>query len=210
MAADDLNRLDPIGEARSTRVGDVPEGLRRRYYTEAGVGPTLGFYVDAQVRAPAFRDRGARLSTDRDDPNTVRDLVSIARHRGWSGVDVRGQSAFRRETWLAARAAGLEVRGYRPTARDLQSLERRERRSAGGREADHPPSGPRAPDPNASGPSSRLRLVEQVVRARVVDPDAQDRVLNAARARLAGWLERGATFEPFSREAPPRPRERRR
>jgi putative DNA primase/helicase len=42
-------------------------------------------------------------------------LVVIAEARGWSEITVRGTERFRKEAWFAARLAGLEVRGYRPT-----------------------------------------------------------------------------------------------
>jgi hypothetical protein len=44
-------------------------------------------------------------------------------------LSVRGHTDFRREVWLTARAAGLEVRGYQPTTRDAQALDLRLQRS---------------------------------------------------------------------------------
>ena len=38
---------------------------------------------------------------------------------------VCGQDDFRREVWLEAGTAGLQVRGYKPSERDQQELERR-------------------------------------------------------------------------------------
>jgi len=178
--ADDLNIVAPEGDRRSNAPGDVPDHVRRRYLTEARGGPGLGFYGDARTQAAAFRDEGRRLTTDRNDPHVVRDLVAIAQHRGWNAIAVRGHSEFRREVWLRAQAAGLEVRGYRPSERD--------------RQAARPPS---RDDPGTSSPGAqaRMRIVEGVVRARVVEPAEQSRILASARARLASWLERGARFE---------------
>src|SRR3546814_14348209 len=62
-------------------------------------------------------------SSDLSD-EVVRDLVAIARHRGWSHVHVTGSETFRRAAWLEASRQGLAVRGYRPTERDLQKLDR--------------------------------------------------------------------------------------
>lgn len=176
---DALNTVDPAPTAPSRRPGDVPEAVRRRYLTEERDGPSVGFYHDARDASAAFRDHGGRLATDRSDPHVVRDLVTIAQHRGWTTITVRGQTAFRREVYLLAHAAGLEVRGYRPTERDRQQAERR-------RETKAPDLAPSAAD--------RLRIVETVVRNRVVEPGEQNRILSAARARLAQWLERGASF----------------
>lgn len=184
---DALNIVDPSPAAASRRAGDVPEEVRRRYLTEEREGPGVGFYRDARDPAAAFRDHGGRLATDRSDPHIVRDLVAIAQHRGWTTISVRGQTEFRREVYLLARAAGLEVRGYRPTERDRQQANRR-------REANAPPL--------TASAAERLRVVETVVRNRVVEPAEQNRILTAARARLAQWLERGASFvEPERRRS---------
>lgn len=183
--AEDLNILAPEGERRTSAPGDVPDQVRQRYLIESRDGPGLGFYADARAQAAAFRDQGRRLTTDRNDPHVVRDLVAIAQHRGWNTISVRGHSEFRREVWLTARAAGLEVRGYRPTERDRQQADR-------SRTAE---SGQESPTPDAQ---ARLRVVESVIRARVVEPAEQSRILSAARSRLAHWLERGATFNPVS------------
>lgn len=82
--------------------------------------------------APTFRVQGRRLSTARNDPSVVRDIVSIAHHRGWAAIEVPGQTAFWREAWMAGRLAGLDVRGYRPTERDEAYLRRRLERSDAG------------------------------------------------------------------------------
>lgn len=55
-----------------------------------------------------------------------------------------------------------------------------------------------ARDPELRGAQSRLNTVEAVVRARVVDRPAQDRILSAARERLARWLEQGVRVQPVS------------
>jgi hypothetical protein len=200
--ADDLDTVNTLGPGvrrPSVAAGDVPEALKRRYYTDDRGGAGLGFYVDATVTAPAFRDRGRTLESARADPNAIRDMALVAKHREWSIIVVRGSAEFRREAWLAGRAVGLEVRGYRPTERDVQELERRTERR---RERMEP------------GAQSRLRVVETVVRSRVADPTRQERILAAARARIADWLERGARFGPVqpalrqSRSGPGRNRDR--
>ncbi|TAJ71790.1 MAG: hypothetical protein EPO51_11750 [Phenylobacterium sp.] len=180
--AEDLNIVTPEGRPRSETPGDVPERIQRRYLTERRGGAGLGFYADARADTATFRDEGHRLSTGRNDPHVIRDLVAIAQHRGWTTISVRGHTEFRREVWLMARAAGLEVRGYRPTERDRQQAER---------QSD-------APRPRASALEGRdrLRIVEAVVRNRVVEPSEQARILAAARARLAQWLDRGAPAGP--------------
>lgn len=197
MADSPINLVDAGPAARSASSGDVPERLRRRYLTDARNGPGLGFYVDATARMAAFRDEGHRLSTNRNDPNVVRDLVAIAQHRGWSSIDLRGVTAFRREMWIVARAAGLDVRGYRPTERDLQDLARRAQRATDPLPGEARPASGR--DQSDAGVRTRLRIVEAVVHNRIVEPEAQSRILAAARGRIADWLDRGGRFEDLRR-----------
>jgi hypothetical protein len=146
------------------------------------------------VAAPVFEDRGRILLSRHADPNAVRDMIAIADHRGWRMLDVRGGADLRREAWLAGRAAGLEVRGYRPSERDLQDLQRKiaARERADGRERISPPNAP-----HRDGAADRLRLVEAVVPSRIADPRQQSRLLSNARERIADWLERGARFDPM-------------
>ena len=86
----------------------VPDHVRRRFVQ---VGRKYYFPDGAR----AFTDRGHRLTTPSENTEVIRSLVIIAKARGWSEITVRGTERFRRETWSAARMAGLEVRGYRPT-----------------------------------------------------------------------------------------------
>lgn len=214
--ADDPTNMIASDKGRSKTKGDVPDGLRRRYYVDERGGRGVGFYVDARITTAAFRDDGARLTASRPDPNAIRDMVAIAQHRGWTAVVVRGEADFRREAWLTAMAAGIQTRGYRPTQRDHQELERRQaalaRRTAQ-REARPSPAEPGAGD--AAAARLNLRMVETVVRARIAEAPAQERILAAARERLAQWLERGARVHPVPTARAPdldlhRPRERQR
>lgn len=197
----DRNQIDSEGRGRSTNKGDVPDALRRRYFLDDRGGPGLGFYADARVQTAAFRDLGSRLTTPRSDPNAIRDMAAVAQHRGWSVVVVHGEADFRREAWLTASALGMEVRGYQPGERDRQELERRTTALArkAARAAEHRPArGEREAPDNAAAARSNMRIVEAVVRARVGERPARDRILSAARERLASWLERGARFEPLA------------
>lgn len=179
----------------SMQVGDLPDRLARRYLVEVGA---LGarMYADPTSKEAAFSDAGSRLSSKRTNPNTIRDLVAIAQHRGWSSITVRGVADFRREVWTQARLAGLEVDGYKPRQRDLQALE--QQRSSRGRHADAPSPGwtpgptesvdgkrpsagmrSRLPSPSPSEvKSARFQTLDP--RARAYDPD-----LRAAQSHLA-------------------------
>ena len=195
-----VNALSAQEPARSNAKGDVPDALHRRYYLDERGGPGLGFYADARVQTPAFRDCGAQLVAARADPNAIRDMAAIAQHRGWTVVTVRGEADFRREAWLTASALGIEVRGYQPSERDRQELERRQAglaRKAARATDDRPERGADQPRDSAAAARANMRIVEAVVRARVGDRPAQERILSAARERLARWLEQGARVQPI-------------
>jgi hypothetical protein len=195
----DRNQIDSEGRGRSTNKGDAPVPVLRRYYLDERGGPGLGYYADAQIKIATFRDLGARLVTPRSDPNAIRDMAAVAQHRGWTVVVVHGEKDFRREAWLTASALGLEVRGYQPTERDRQDLERRQAaltRKAARAVDERPERGDREARANAAAGRTNMRIVEAVVRARVGDRPAQDRILSAARARLASLLEQGVRVRP--------------
>jgi hypothetical protein len=196
----DRNQIDSEARGRSTSKGDVPDTLKRRYYLDERGGPGLGFYADARIQTAAFRDLGARLTSPRSDPNAIRAMAAVAHHRGWTVVVLHGEADFRREAWLTASALGLEVRGYQATERDRQELERRQAalaRKATRTAGERPERGDREARESSGAGRSNMRVVEAVVRARVGDRPAQDRILSAARERLASWLEQGARLRPF-------------
>ena len=95
---------EPGTEARR----QVPEHIRKRFVQ---VGRHY-YFADG---ARAFTDRGGRLTTPSENTEVIRSLVTIAETRGWNAITVQGTDRFRKEAWFAARLAGLEVRGYRPT-----------------------------------------------------------------------------------------------
>lgn len=95
----------------------VPEDVRRRFVQIKDEY----FFPDG---AKAFSDRGDRLTTQSENTEVVRSLITIAQSRGWGEVRVRGSERFRREAWAAAQAAGIEIRGYRPSEFEQSRLAR--------------------------------------------------------------------------------------
>jgi hypothetical protein len=86
----------------------VPEEIAKRF-----VQVKNKYYFPDGARA--FTDRGNRITTTSENTEVVRSLVDIAKARTWQEITVRGTERFRKEVWIAASVAGLEVRGYRPT-----------------------------------------------------------------------------------------------
>ena len=95
---------EPASQERSA----IPESVRKRF-VQSG---KKYFFPDG---APAFVDRGSKLTTQSENTELIRSLVSIAEARGWREITVEGTERFRKEAWLAANAVGIQARGYTPT-----------------------------------------------------------------------------------------------
>jgi putative DNA primase/helicase len=72
----------------------------------------------------AFADRGRGLSTRLENTEVIRDLIAIAKERGWNDIALGGTERFRKEAWQQANLAGLTVRGYRPSELERAQLVR--------------------------------------------------------------------------------------
>lgn len=188
------NRLSPDGEAgarraRSLDKGDVPPGLLDRYLVERDrQGRAERFFRDHRATEPMFQDRGRSLVTRQAYPDTVADMLRIARHREWSSVRVAGDEAFRREVWVQGQALGLDIKGHRPTERDRAAAAAPERAST----TSPSPDRDRSTDakPSSRTVEARLAMAAQVVRAVVTDPEMQARLIARAWTRAAPHLER--------------------
>ena len=103
--------------------GGMPERLRRKYYVaEADVGAEAKVYADPRGEYLAFKVTTERMATRLEDAGVIRDMVSIAQHRSWKEVELRGSEEFRRTVWLEASVRGLSVRGYEPDPIDRAAL----------------------------------------------------------------------------------------
>lgn len=189
------NRLSPDGDAnarraRSLEKGDVPPDLLDRYLVERDRhGRAERFFRDHRAREPMFQDRGRSLVAGQPYPDTVADMLKVAKHRGWSAIRVSGDEQFRREVWVQAQTLGLEVKGHWPTERDRAAAAPLDR------QAPTSPTSERGISRERRGPSSktiqdRVSMATQVVRALVVDPEMQARLIARAWARAAPHLDR--------------------
>jgi hypothetical protein len=109
--------------AKPRRSDTVPEEVKKRFVQSGNK-----YYFPDGARA--FTDRGQRLTTPSENTEVVKSLVDIARARGWSEITVRGTERFRKDAWVAARLAGIEVRGYIPSEFEQGHLVRTLRRQA--------------------------------------------------------------------------------
>jgi putative DNA primase/helicase len=70
--------------------------------------------------ALAFTDRGNRITSPSENTEVIKSVIAIAKERGWREIAVSGTERFRREALVAARLAGINVRGHTPL--ELQEL----------------------------------------------------------------------------------------
>lgn len=105
-----------------------PDRIRRKYYVVASDSEKDGsdrearLYADDRKEYLAFKSTDDRLVTRIAATEVIRDMVSVAQHRQWEAIHVRGSVEFRREAWLEASARGMDVKGYQPSELDGQAL----------------------------------------------------------------------------------------
>ncbi|UPK31072.1 LPD7 domain-containing protein [Bradyrhizobium sp. 195] len=114
----------------SAEVADsaFPDRIRRKYFVVASESQKDGsdrearLYADEGKEYLAFKATDDRLVTRIAAAEVIRDMVSVAQHRQWEALHVRGSVEFRREAWLEASARGMDVKGYQPSELDRQAL----------------------------------------------------------------------------------------
>jgi hypothetical protein len=128
--ADSAAKSASADKSSSATVDDnaLPDRIRRKYYVVAnepgkeGADGQARLYADERGEYLAFKVTEDRLVTRLAAAEVVRDMVSVAQHRHWESLQVRGSAEFRREAWLEAGARGMEVQGYQPTDLDRRTL----------------------------------------------------------------------------------------
>ena len=176
VGADQTRQADPPTGASRPDAGEdaFPDRIRRKYYVVppetdwgAGAGETR-IYADERGEYLAFKATEDRLSTRLDSVDVVRDMISVAQHRRWEALHVRGAAEFRREAWLEASARGIEVTGYEPTELDRQVVAKR----AEGRQNGRASGIEAAAEPAASSPKPERVDYERGVSGRLLEAGA--------------------------------------
>lgn len=151
----------------------MPERLRRKYYVaEAGAGEEAKIYADPKGEYLAFKVTSERMATRLEDAGVVRDMISIAQHRGWKEVELRGSEEFRRTAWLEASARGLSVRGYEPDPVDRAALAFRAKPEMSSTKA------PQTPQNREAGASETITVdgvsTKRPINVTVMPPESRD------------------------------------
>jgi Large polyvalent protein-associated domain 7 len=154
----------------------VPQSVRDRFVQDGH----RFYFPDG---APAFKDRGRRLTTASENTQVIHSLIEIAHSRGWTEVTLTGTERFRREAWRQARLEGLAVRGYRPSeaeqAQLVRALARGLARPADSVSADPQPTSPVPPEVRREAPRPSPeeryvgRLLDHGKDTYLHDPDAE-------------------------------------
>lgn len=96
-----------------------PAHLKGRYIFSGGK------YLSADnQRTELFEDKGRSLTTKRSDSQIVADMLEVAQAKGWTSLKLSGSKEFKREMFLAAESKGISTKGYKPSAADLELLEK--------------------------------------------------------------------------------------
>ena len=152
-AGDSTAEKREAGGATLEQRRHIPEHIRKRFVQ-------VGRHYHFPDGTRAFTDRGGRLTTPSENTEVIRSLVSIAQARGWNEITVRGTERFRKDAWTAARLAGLEVRGYRPTEFEQERVARLLARGRDGmapKQPERPPTTRSSPESTAGVPGQGIR-----------------------------------------------------
>lgn len=124
------NAIMPEAEpakARSRTVGDMPDHVGQRYFIEErGLRREQRLFESAHDAAPTIRDLGRRLVVATESKAVVRDLLDIAKHRGWGTIHITGSDRFRRMVEQEAREHGVAVTRSRSLDRHSPSDAKRQ------------------------------------------------------------------------------------
>lgn len=96
----------------------IPDTLKTRYHAVGGK-----FYSAADGKTVLFEDKGRRLKTSLQDPQTVKDMLEVVKAKGWDNIKISGSKEFRQMMFIEAAAQGIKTSGYTPTQADLQQVE---------------------------------------------------------------------------------------
>lgn len=132
---------DASQEAVHQAAFSIPDDLAKRYEIRAIEGRSetdrrVGLFTPSNVQMPALEISNERIVANRDDRETVENLVKLAQHNGWEGISVDGSPEFRKAVWQAAERSGLEVNGYEPSFAEREAVERQRREEAEGERKD--------------------------------------------------------------------------
>ena len=129
---------------------DAPANIKARYIqTNSRFSGHLNYSDINSHETVVFQDKGSKLSTPKNDAQTVSDMLDVAQAKNWGSIKISGSKEFKQQMWLEANLRGIATSGYKPSKEDLALLDhKREERSRNSIE--HQPN---APERNKSTPA---------------------------------------------------------
>ena len=129
---------------------DAPANIKARYIqTNSRFSGHLNYSDINSHETVVFQDKGSKLSTPKNDAQTVSDMLDVAQTKNWGSIKISGSKEFKQQMWLEANLRGIATSGYKPSKEDLALLDhKREERSRNSIE--HQPN---APERNKSTPA---------------------------------------------------------
>jgi hypothetical protein len=99
----------------------IKASLQERFIVRTGREPeTTEYRFRGEPGVLAFVDRGAKLTTDRQEADVARGIVDLAQAKGWKALTLNGSEDFRRNVWREAAVRGLPATGYTATKADQE------------------------------------------------------------------------------------------
>ena len=140
---------------------NVPANIQSRYIqTNSRLLGHLNYSDINSHDTVVFQDKGNKLSTPKEDAQTISDMLDVAQAKNWGSIKISGSKEFKQQMWLEANLRGIATSGYKPSKEDLALLaNQRENRSRNSIE--HQPQSPEPNKPAQETPSKELgaRLV---------------------------------------------------
>ncbi len=97
------------------------------FYAERKDAETV-IYRHRETDKEQFIDHGSHIQITTSDPaeqsHSIAAAVLLAADRGWREIEVTGDEDFRRQVWMEASLAGIQVLGYTPSPEDVAELEK--------------------------------------------------------------------------------------
>jgi phage/plasmid primase-like uncharacterized protein len=115
---------NPVGDGRKKAFESEPDLIINKYYVVEKGAQRL-YYDDYQQKTLAMKSSEGKISTTRQDMDTIKAMFTMAEARGWDVVDIKGSKEFKREAWFEAEIRGIKTRGYEPSDPDHQEAQRR-------------------------------------------------------------------------------------
>ncbi|MCZ2134598.1 MAG: hypothetical protein LC098_04095 [Burkholderiales bacterium] len=121
-----LNEIIRADAAQGAPDRTMPQEVGKHYHKDGNAMRSA--YIPDKIE---FVDRGNRMHAYFPVSSfTVRSMVEVAEARGWKEMEVTGAAKFQQSIYIEAAQRGIGVKGYEPTQKDAEILQRREDRKA--------------------------------------------------------------------------------